>query len=135
MTENASIRLSAPRPLLVAALVTLVEALAFAGLAINQAIVFSAERAEMGWTTIAFFVLWALMLAACGAAILRHNSWARSPIVMAQLIHLGVAWSFVAKDPSRGLAILAWCIAAASVTVLVGLFHPKSIRHLAALDA
>ncbi len=135
MTETASLSPSAPRPLVVAAVVTLVEALAFVGLAINQGIVFSSERAEMGWTTIAFFAIWALMLAACGAAILRHNSWARSPIVMAQLIHLGVAWSFVAKDPSRGLSIVAWCIAAASATVLVGLFHPKSIRHLAAMDA
>lgn len=111
------------------------ESVAFIGLTIVQIVSFSGERSAMNWTTVAGFALWALMLGACGAQLLRASSWARSPIVMAQLIHLGVAWSFVQGSPTAWQSAVAWCVAATSVVVLVGLFHPKSIRHLAALDA
>lgn len=121
----------APRPLAVASAVTLLQAVTFLGLAIAQALSFASERAAMNWTTILGFLLWALMLGACGGQVVRGRSWARSPIVMAQLIHLGVAWSFVKGDPAQWQAITAWAIAATAVVVLVGLFHPKSINHLA----
>lgn len=126
---------AAPRPLVVASVATLVEALCFVVLAAIQAASFSSERSAMGWTTIAFFVLWALMLAGCGLALLRSRSWARSPIVLAQLIQLGVAWSFVKGEPAQWEAVTAWTIAAVALVVLVGLLHPKSIAHLAATDA
>lgn len=126
---------AAPRPLVVASTATLAEALCFGILAVVQAVTFSSERSAMGWTTIAFFLLWGLMLAWTGLALLRSRSWARSPIVMAQLIQLGVAWSFVKGDPARWQEAVAWAIAAVAVVVLVGLFHPKSIQHLAASDA
>jgi peptidoglycan/LPS O-acetylase OafA/YrhL len=114
---------------------TLAEAACFAVLAVVQAVAFSSERSAMNWTTIAFFVLWGLMLGWCGLSLLRSRSWARSPIVMAQLIQLGVAWSFVKGHPAQWEAVLAWLIAAVAVVVLIGVFHPKSIHHLAAVDA
>jgi peptidoglycan/LPS O-acetylase OafA/YrhL len=126
---------AAPRPLVVASVATLAEALCFGVLAVVQALSFSSERSAMNWTTIAFFLLWGLMLAWCGLSLLRSRSWARSPIVMAQLVQLGVAWSFVKGDPARWEAAVAWGIAAVAVVVLVGLFHPKSIEHLASTDA
>lgn len=125
---------AAPRPLVVASVATLAEALCFGVLALVQALNFSSERSAMGWTTIAFFVLWGLMLAWCGRSLLRSRSWARSPIVMAQLVQLGVAWSFVKGDPAQWEAVLAWAIAAVAVVVLVGVFHPRSIEHLAASE-
>jgi peptidoglycan/LPS O-acetylase OafA/YrhL len=126
---------AAPRPLVVASVATLAEALCFGVLAVVQALSFSSERSAMNWTTIAFFLLWGLMLAWCGLSLLRSRSWARSPIVMAQLVQLGVAWSFVKGDPARWEAAVAWGIAAVAVVVLVGLFHPKSIEHHASTDA
>ncbi|GGO85707.1 hypothetical protein GCM10011584_06290 [Nocardioides phosphati] len=126
---------TAPRPLVVASVATLVEALCFGVLAVVQAIAFSSERSAMNWTTIAFFVLWGLMLAWCGLSLLRSRSWARSPIVMAQLVQLGVAWSFVKGDPAQWEAATAWTIAAIAVVVLIGVFHPRSIEHLAASDS
>lgn len=126
---------AAPRPLVVASAVTLLQSVTFLGLTFAQSLSFSSERAAMNWTTILGFLLWALMLGACGWQVLRGRSWARSPIVMAQLIHLGVAWSFVKGDPVQWQAVTAWVIAATAVVVLIGLFHPKSINHLAQSEA
>lgn len=127
---------AAPRPLVVARFLTLAQAGIFAVLTLVQVLAYSSDRAAMNVTTVLGFALWALMLGWCGWHLLRA-SWARSPIVMAQLINLGVAFSFVrdsdavTASPAPWHGVLAWTIAAVSVAVLVGIFHPKSIRHLA----
>lgn len=123
---------SAPRPLLVAAGVTLLQAVIFLALMVAQLATFSSERAAMNWTTVLGFGLWALMLGACGWQVARGNSWARSPIVMAQIIHVGVAWSFVQGDPAGWQKAVAWFIVAAAVVVLVGFFRRSSLEYLAA---
>ncbi|MDO7867356.1 hypothetical protein [Nocardioides jiangxiensis] len=124
-----------PRPLTVAALVVLLEAVCFAALAVVQAVTFDSTRSAMGWTTLAFFALWGLMLAACGMALRRSRSWARSPIVMAQLVQLGLAYNFATDAHSdRTDHIVAWLLAAVTLVVLVGIFHPRSISHLASSE-
>ena len=139
MPNDAAPDTSAPRPLVVARLVTLAQAGIFVALTVAQLAAYSADRAAMNVTTVLGFALWALMLGFCGWRLL-HASWARSPIVMAQLINLGVAWSFVRDSgtvdasPEPWHSVVAWIVAAASVVVLVGIFHPRSIRHLAAVD-
>jgi len=57
-------------------------------------------------------------------ALLRARSWARAPVVLAQLIQLGVAWSF------RGGASTAVAVALAVVAILVlgGVLNPASLR-------
>ena len=66
-----------------------------------------------------------LVLAARGLS--RANAWARGPVLIAQLLSLGLAWNFKAGDTwpvAVGLAVPA-------VAVLIALVRPES---LAALD-
>lgn len=81
----------------------------------------------MGATTSIFFLLYGLGLVLCAWRLSRAEAWARSPVVLAQLIHLGLAWSFWGPETrwvSIGLALV-------SGIVLIGLFHPASVRALA----
>ena len=82
----------------------------------------------MGATTALFFVAAAAGLAWCAWALWRVRRWARGPVVMAQLICLGLAWNFWGegtKPISLGLALVA-------LVVIAGLLHPEST---AALEA
>ena len=80
----------------------------------------------MGVTTPLFFVLYGVGLAFCAWSVRKLHSWARAPLVLAQLIQLGVAWSF------RGgtATIVTVVLAAVAVLVLVGIFHPSSLEAL-----
>jgi hypothetical protein len=51
-------------------------------------------RLALGLTTTAFFVLYAVALGACAYGLWHCKRWSRSPVVLTQLIGLGVAWSF-----------------------------------------
>jgi hypothetical protein len=84
------------------------------------------SRATMGVTTAAFFIGYGAGLAYFAWTLARLGSWARSPIVLAQLIQLGLAWSFwggAGTAPALGLALTA-------VLVLAGIFHPASLAAL-----
>jgi hypothetical protein len=115
-----------PAPLLVAAAVVAVEALLLVGYAVVLLPALTSERLAMGLTTPVFFIVYGVGLAACAWALTRGRSWARAPVVLAQLIQIGVAWSF------RGGASTAAAIALAvlAVVVLAGIFHPASLGAL-----
>ncbi|MFT4263942.1 MAG: hypothetical protein QM572_11215 [Nocardioides sp.] len=113
-----------PRPLLVTVGVVLLQAVAFVVLAVWQLIVLESDKVAMSATTSAFYVIAAVTLVACAVGLLRLSSIARSPIVMVELIELGVAWSF------RGMWFVAVPLALASVVALVGIFAPASIEAL-----
>jgi hypothetical protein len=116
-----------PRPLAVAALLALVEALTFGILAVVEVVASSSATAVMGATTALFFTVYGLALAACGLALLRLKSWARAPVVVAQLIQLLVGWDFRGGDTTW----VTWVLALVAGAVLVGIFHPRSIEALA----
>jgi hypothetical protein len=78
----------------------------------------------MGVTTAAFFLGYAAALLLCGYGLLRLVSWARSPVVLTQLIQLGVAWSW------RGTLAVSVPLALVSVAVLVAVFAPASLAAL-----
>ncbi|RJS46863.1 hypothetical protein D4739_11990 [Nocardioides cavernaquae] len=120
-----------PAPLRVAAAFTALQAVVLVVLSIVQIVNFSGDRVAMNLTTIAFFLLCAVGLALCARALVLGHSWARSPIVLAQLIQLGLAWSFVQGGAGSGDKAVAWVLAALALTVLVGIFHPRSLEHLA----
>jgi hypothetical protein len=84
------------------------------------------DRLAMGLTTPVFFLVYGAALGLCAWAVTRLHSWGRAPLVLAQLIQLGLAWN------SRGGAPLALTLALAVVAlvVLVGIFHPASVRAL-----
>ncbi|QNN51940.1 hypothetical protein [Nocardioides mesophilus] len=116
-----------PTALLVAAAVAAVEALLLAVYGVAELVALSGDRLTMGLSTSVFFLGYAAGLAFCAWAVTRGSSWARAPIVLAQLIQLGVAWSFRGGS-STPLSVL---LAVLALVVLAGLLHPASI---AALD-
>lgn len=84
------------------------------------------ERLAMGVTTPLFFILYGAGLAFCAWSVVRLHSWARAPLVLAQLIQLGVAWSFRGGTSTVVTVVLAL----AAVLVLAGIFHPASLEAL-----
>ena len=86
---------TAPAPLLVAASLAIVEAIVLVVQGLVEIFALSGDRVAMGVTTTLFFVLYGAGLAFCAWAVTRLRSWARSPIVVAQLIQLAVAWSWL----------------------------------------
>ena len=84
------------------------------------------DRAAMGVTTSVFFELLAALLLVCAGLVVRGRAWARSPIIVAQVMFLGVAWSFRGGSTTwvaLGLALVA-------LLVLAGLLHPASVDAL-----
>ncbi len=81
----------------------------------------------MGLSTTVFFLGYAAALAWCAWSLIRLRSWARSPVVLAQLIQLGVAWSFRGGSTTWVAAALA----VAGFVVLVGVFSPPSLAAVA----
>ena len=92
--------------------------------------VLSTSRATMGVTTALFFVVYGAGLAACGWQLYRLRSWARAPVVLAQLIQLLVAMSFWGGSTT----VVAVALLLVALLVLVGVFHPASIAALDAAD-
>ncbi|MDF1603717.1 hypothetical protein [Nocardioides sp. YIM 152315] len=117
-----------PAPLIVAVSLVAVEALLLLGYAVLELVSLDADRAEVALTTTVFFALYGGGLLCCAWALSRLSSWARSPVVLAQLIQLGVAWSFWGGETTA----VAVAVAAVAVIVLVGVFHPASLAALAA---
>jgi hypothetical protein len=119
-------RPSNPPPLVVASSIVAVEGLLLLAYAVLELASIGTGRVAMGLTTSVFFAIYGAGLVACAWAVSRRQSWARSPIVLAQLIQLGVAWSFRGGDTT----LVAVAIAVVAVVVLAGLFHPASLEAL-----
>jgi hypothetical protein len=113
-----------PASLSVAVGLVAVEALALVVVAVLELAHLSGDRLTMGVTTTLFFLVYAAALLACCYGLFRLVSWARSPVVLAQLIQLGVAWSW------RATPAVAVPLGLLSVAALVALFAPASIAAL-----
>jgi hypothetical protein len=116
-----------PAPLVVAASLVAVEGLLMLVLAVLELASMDSDRVALGLTTAGFFVVYGVGLMLCSWALGRRRSWARSPVVLAQLIWLGMAWSLRGGDSTWaavGLAVVA-------LVVLAGVLHPASIDALA----
>lgn len=81
----------------------------------------------MGVTTAVFLLLYGAALVFVARGLYRTSTWSRGPAVFAQLIQLGVAWSFWGGSTSAVAVVLA--IAAAAV--LVAVFQKESMEALA----
>jgi len=102
------------------------EALGLLGLAVSELVNIDADRPSVGITTAVFFVLYAVGLGACVRGLLLARSWSRGPVVLAQLIELGVAWSFRGGS-TTWVAIL---LAVPAVVVLAVVFSPSTTQAL-----
>lgn len=115
-----------PAPLVVAAALAGVEAALLVLFGVAELIAISGARLTMGVTTVLFFVIYGAGLAWCAWRLTRLDSWARAPLVLAQLLQLGVAWSFWGGGSTPvavGLGLLA-------LLVIAGVFHPASLEAL-----
>lgn len=110
---------TARKLLLTVAVIVSVEALVFAVLAILELLNVSSERVGMGVGVTLFLVVIAAGLLWAAWRLAQAEAWARSPLIFAQLIQLGLAWNF-RGDP----AWLAPAIAAPAIVVLVCLLVP-----------
>ena len=107
---------------MVAAALAGLEAFVLAALGVLEVANLRTIRLTMGLTTSVFFLAAAAGLGWCAWSLWRVRRWARGPVVMAQLIQLGLAWNLWAgstKPLSVGLAVVA-------VVVVLGLVHPAS---------
>jgi hypothetical protein len=110
----------------VAASLVALEAFLLAGLGILELANLRSIRLTMGVTTSLFFLAAAAGLAWCAWSLWNLRRWARGPVVMAQLIQLGIAWNL--RDSST--LFLAVGLAVTAVLVIVGLLHPASTHVL-----
>lgn len=111
---------------MVAASLAAVEAMLLVIQGVLELILLDPSRVVMGATTSVFFLLYGAGLGFCAWSLTRVKSWARAPIVVAQLIQLFVAWSFLGGSTTP----VAIPLAVSAVLVLVGLFHPASLDAL-----
>ena len=93
-------------------------------LAVLELLALASERLVLGLTTAFFFLVYGAALAACAVALVRERRWSRGPLVLSQLIQLGVASGFSEILP---VAVL---LAVSAVTVLVVLFLPSTTAAL-----
>ncbi len=120
------LRADNPPPLTVAVSLAAVQGAMLVLLGLLEVASLNADRLTMGATTAVFFAVAGVGLGTCAWFLHRRSSWARSPIVLAQLIQLGLAWSFRAA-PTTWLAVV---LAAVALVVLVGIFHRDSLEAL-----
>jgi hypothetical protein len=88
------------------------------------------ERLAMGTTSVLFFVVYGVFLAYCAWQLYKLHSWARAPVVLAQLIQALVGINFWGGSTTP-VALVA--VVAALIT-LAGIFHPSSLAALAGAD-
>jgi hypothetical protein len=119
-------RHGAPAPLVAAAGLTFVEGLVTAMYGLGEAVHISSQRVVMGVTTSVFFVVYGAAMVLCAWGLNRLRTWARGPVLLAQLIFLGLAWSFRAGD-TLPLAII---MAVPAAIVLAGMLVPSSVDAL-----
>ena len=122
--------MTVPPPLTVAVSVVALEAglLVLQGLALVPAM--EGERLAMGATSVAFFLLYGGFLGYCSWQVYRLRSWARAPVVLAQLIQILVGASFWGGTTT----IVAIVAVVLGLIVLAGIFHPASLAALEGED-
>jgi hypothetical protein len=121
--ENAP---EAPAPLTVAASVAALEGVVLVLYALILIPSLTGERLAMGVTSVAFLAVYGGFLGFCAFRVWRLESWARAPIVMAQLIQIPVGLSFWGGGTSTVTVVLLLLAA----IVLAGIFAPQSIAAL-----
>jgi hypothetical protein len=90
-----------------------------------------AARAAMGVSTALFFILLGAALVYCAWLLRRGRSGARSPVIVAQVLFLGLAWSFRGGSTTWVAVVLA----VLALIVIGGLLHPASMDALGHRDA
>lgn len=115
---------STPGPLLISSVLVALEGVGLLLLGGLEVFSTSAGRLTMAITTAVFFVLFGAGLLLSAWALRGLHSWARGPVVFAQLVQLGLAWNL--RGGETTYVALGLCVVAS--VVLVGVLHPASTR-------
>jgi hypothetical protein len=119
-----------PAPLLVAASLAALEGLLVVVYGVLEATHVHAGRAAMALTTSAFFLVLGGALIASARLLGRGRPGARSPVIVVQVLLLGLAWNFRGGSTTW----VAVGLATVAVLVLAGLLHPASTAALTRED-
>jgi peptidoglycan/LPS O-acetylase OafA/YrhL len=125
-TRSPYSRHGTPAPLAAAAGLTFVEGLLTMIFGVTEAVSLDSDRLVMGLTTGVFFLAYGGGLMLCAWGMNHVRPWSRGPVLLAQLIWLGLAWNFRDGDTLPVAIVLA----VVGALVLVGLLHPRSIDAL-----
>jgi hypothetical protein len=128
VTSSPAAHTSRPASLTVAVVLVAIEALSLLALALLEIFSLNMGRLTMGVTTAVFFLGYAAALLLCSYGLLRLVLWARSPVVLAQLIQLGLAWNW------RDTPAVAVPLALVALAILAAIFAPASIAALEPTD-
>lgn len=115
-----------PAPLAAAAGLTFIEGLLTVIFGVSEAVSVNSARLVMGVSTGLFFLAYGAVLVACAWGMNALRPWSRGPVLLAQLIWLGLAWNF----RSGSTLLVAVTLAVMAVIVLAGVIHPRSIDAL-----
>ena len=128
MTEDT--RPAPPASLVGAAALVALEGLFLGVLAVLEVVALESGRLTLGITTALFFLVLGVGLLFCAWGLFRVGSWARGPVVAAELIGVLLSFSFWGGETT----LVAVVILVVSLAALVGVLHPASTRALAAND-
>ncbi len=113
-----------PPPLTVAASLVAVQGFVLVALAVLELVNVSSERLSLGVAAAVFFVVYGGLLLLCAWALTQQQGWTRGPVLITQLIQLGLAWNL------RDLPLVAIALALTAAVVLAGMLHPATLRTL-----
>jgi hypothetical protein len=113
-----------PPPLTVAASLVAVQGFVLVALAVLELVNVSSERLSLGVSAAVFFLVYGGLLLLCAWALTQQQGWTRGPVLITQLIQLGLAWNL------RDLPVVAVALALAAAVVLAGMLHPATLRTL-----
>lgn len=119
-------RVHAPA-LLPAAILCVLEGIAALVFGVVQLAAVRMSRPEVGIGTVVTMAVYGAALVAAARGLLRQRRWARALVVMAQLLHLPLAYGFAQGET----AWLGVSLGLVSVAVLVCVFLPGSVRAFA----
>ena len=112
-----------PPPLLVAVSLAALEAAVLVLYGLSQLPSLEGERLAMGASTVLFFAVYGGFLGYCAVQLYRLRSWARPPLVLAQLLQIFVGASFWGGSTS----VIAVVAIATAVIAIAGVFQPASL--------
>ncbi|MDQ1103286.1 hypothetical protein [Nocardioides zeae] len=115
-----------PAALRVGIAVVGLQALVVVGYALTELVYGAVERSGTAVAVAVFLGAYGVGIGWAGWLVLQCRSSARSPLVLAQLLHLGLAWNM--RDEPTTLAAVA--LAGSAVLALVALFWRSSHRWL-----
>lgn len=113
-----------PPPLTVAASLVALQAVVLLGVAVVELVDLAPDRRALGVSTALFFTVYGALLAAAAWALWQQRGWSRGPVLLTQLIQLGLAWNL------RDLTLLAIALAVTALVAIAGTIHPDSVAAL-----